>query len=136
MLPTTPHWILSLCQDISSHQESQKRMWSVEEACVCVSQCLVTGRSEVRVCEKKQRREVSINRPAGYGPAALPLRHPAFRHEVCHRPHLLSERKRGEKKKKREFQRRESNPGLKRERLECYRLHHIGFYLVMEVQVA
>ena len=40
-----------------------------------------------------------------------------------------------EKKKKREFQRRESNPGLKRERLECYRLHHIGFYLVMEDQV-
>ena len=27
---------------------------------------------------KKQRREVSINRPASYEPAALPLRHPAF----------------------------------------------------------
>ncbi len=27
--------------------------------------------------EKKQRREVSINRPASYEPAALPLRHPA-----------------------------------------------------------
>ena len=39
-------------------------------------------------------------------------------------------------KKAKKFQRRESNPRLKRERLECYRLHHIGFYLVMEVQVA
>ena len=28
---------------------------------------------------KKQRREVSINRPASYEPAALPLRHPALR---------------------------------------------------------
>ena len=27
---------------------------------------------------KKQRREVSINRPASYEPAALPLRHPAY----------------------------------------------------------
>ena len=45
---------------------------------MCVSQCLVTGRSEVGVCEKKQRREVSINRPASYEPAALPLRHPAL----------------------------------------------------------
>ena len=27
---------------------------------------------------KKQRREVSINRPASYEPAALPLRHPAL----------------------------------------------------------
>ena len=27
---------------------------------------------------KKQRREVSINRPASYEPAALPLRHPAI----------------------------------------------------------
>ena len=119
MLPTTPHWILSLCQDISSHQESQKWVWCVDEVCVCVSQCLVTGGSSVCVCEKKQRREVSINRPAGYGPAALPLRHPAFRHEVCHRLHLGAESKSERKKEKREFQRRESNPGLKRERLEC-----------------
>ena len=28
--------------------------------------------------------------------------------------------------KAKKFQRRESNPRLKRERLECYRLHHIG----------
>ena len=28
--------------------------------------------------KKKQRREVSINRPASYEPAALPLRHPAI----------------------------------------------------------
>ena len=36
----------------------------------------------------------------------------------------------GEKAKK--FQRRESNPRLKRERLECYRLHHIGLLLLGE----
>ena len=40
----------------------------------------------------------------------------------------------GEKAKK--FQRRESNPGLKRERLECYRLHHIGFYLYVSISLA
>ena len=70
---------------------------------------------------KKQRREVSINRPASYEPAALPLRHPAL--------HLLSSsfllylfflllKKR--------LHRRESNPGHKRERLVCYQLHHNG----------
>ena len=33
---------------------------------------------------KKQRREVSINRPASYEPAALPLRYPAFTsHVLC-----------------------------------------------------
>ena len=31
--------------------------------------------------------------------------------------------------KAKKFQRRESNPRLKRERLECYRLHHIGLLL-------
>ena len=87
-----------------------------------------------RQSKKKQRREVSINRPAGYGPAALPLRHPALHHLVCVRLYHLKSKK-AKKKEKREFQRRESNPGLKRERLECYRLHHIGFYLVMEDQV-
>ena len=35
---------------------------------------------------KKQRREVSINRPASYEPAALPLRHPAF---YVLRPYVL-----------------------------------------------
>ena len=100
MLPTTPHWILSLCLDISSHQESQNGAWAVEESCVCVSVCQVMSVCGVCVCEKKQRREVSINRPAGYGPAALPLRHPAFRHEVCHRLHLGAESKSERKKEK------------------------------------
>ena len=36
---------------------------------------------------KKQRREVSINRPASYEPAALPLRHPAI--HTIHTLYLL-----------------------------------------------
>ena len=84
MLPTTPHWILSLCLDISSHQESQNRVWAVEKSCVCVSVCHVMSLCGLCVCEKKQRREVSINRPASYEPAALPLRYPAFTsHVLC-----------------------------------------------------
>ena len=41
--------------------------------------------------------------------------------------------RRGGKRKK--FQRRESNPRLKRERLECYRLHHIGLSHLEEEKV-
>ena len=33
------------------------------------------------------------------------------------------------REKAKKFQRRESNPRLKRERLECYRLHHIGLII-------
>ena len=78
---------------------------------------------------KKQRREVSINRPASYEPAALPLRHPAYLpfsplSLLFLVPSLLSEiyiLKR--------FHCRESNPGRKRERLACYQLHHNGLIL-------
>ena len=70
---------------------------------------------------KKQRREVSINRPASYEPAALPLRHPAlhllFSSFLLYLFFLLL---------KKRLHRRESNPGHKRERLVCYQLHHNG----------
>ena len=78
---------------------------------------------------KKQRREVSINRPASYEPAALPLRYPAFTsHVLCFFappffiffPFVFS------MKMNIKFHRRESNPGRKRERLACYQLHHNG----------
>ena len=53
----------------------------------------------------------------------------------CVLGYIISSQKKAKKKEKREFQRRESNPGLKRERLECYRLHHIGFYLYVKISV-
>ena len=71
---------------------------------------------------KKQRREVSINRPASYEPAALPLRHPAFYHLPTYPlpfPFLFFYIQK-------KLHRRESNPGRKRERLACYQLHHNG----------
>ena len=72
---------------------------------------------------KKQRREVSINRPASYEPAALPLRHPAIhtidRDDIVDPDVLLIHIKK--------LHHRESNPGHKRERLVCYQLHHNGF---------
>ena len=71
---------------------------------------------------KKQRREVSINRPASYEPAALPLRHPAIHtldgDDLVHPDVLLIHIKK--------LHHRESNPGHKRERLVCYQLHHNG----------
>ena len=82
---------------------------------------------------KKQRREVSINRPASYEPAALPLRYPAFTsHVLCFFappffiffPFVFS------MKMNIKFHRRESNPGRKRERLACYQLHHNGLLMI------
>ena len=75
---------------------------------------------------KKQRREVSINRPASYEPAALPLRHPAYLpfsplSLLFLVPSLLSFISLLKR-----FHCRESNPGRKRERLACYQLHHNG----------
>ena len=78
---------------------------------------------------KKQRREVSINRPASYEPAALPLRHPAYLpfsplSLLFLVPSLLSFISLLKR-----FHCRESNPGRKRERLACYQLHHNGLIL-------
>ena len=73
---------------------------------------------------KKQRREVSINRPASYEPAALPLRHPAFYPSF---PLFSTLSPVSFQNKNKKLHRRESNPGRKRERLACYQLHHNGF---------
>ena len=80
---------------------------------------------------KKQRREVSINRPASYEPAALPLRHPAFYHLPTYPlpfPFLFFYIQK-------KLHRRESNPGRKRERLACYQLHHNGLLIICTTYV-
>ena len=78
---------------------------------------------------KKQRREVSINRPASYEPAALPLRHPAFRCLSLFLLYVLMTYVSFLKK----LHHRESNPGHKRERLVCYQLHHNGLHYLLLV---
>ena len=97
--------------------------------CVCLSYFLVFFFSYLTFLIfllKKQRREVSINRPASYEPAALPLRHPAFLLPSSFCPLNLVIFPPFFKK----LHRRESNPGHKRERLVCYQLHHNGLYLL------